>query len=236
MNATIVTVTHPRNAEEMRACALSMRDNLTTHLDWVIITEAENKAAVEAGVPFERVEDMSYDTRLEAIELGYARQNAAKLQAIKLIEHDGMVIFLDDDVTASKEWSEETFLDENNKPIVYYSKTVDYPWMFGQMACIGERCDRRFQLRLPMVMMAETLREIAKSLPAERAMDAWARGNIGVSEFQIMGEVAKRIAGNRETFRNIDISKDHWTIHRGIFHDWQLDRRELRAAIARGEI
>lgn len=236
MIATIVTVTHPPNAMEMRACALTLRDRLTEHLEWIVITEEENKTEVERIVPFERVESMEYDPRLEAIKVGYCRQNAAKLQAIKLIEHDGLVIFMDDDVTCSVDWGVDTFLDDNGKPIVYYLPSENYPWMWGSIACFGRPCPRRWQLKLPMVMTAPTLREICASLPAERAMKAWADGEIGVSEFQIMGEMARKVTGNREAFRNIALAKDHWTIHRGIFHDWQCDRRKLRLAIEAGEV
>lgn len=239
MKTTLVTVTYPENRAELIACVQTMRAKCRERLDWIIITEAAHVAEIASIVPGERVVSMDFDARLEAIPLGYARQNAAKLLAVKLVS-EGMVVFIDDDTTAVKPWGSHTFIDDNGKPVVHYWRTTHFHWMFGQMAVFGRRCDRLFQLRLPLAMTAETLREIAGSRWGHAAMERWKAGDMTVSEFCVMGEASLRIPAcrdaMRETYRNNEIARDHWTIDLGIFHDWQADRRELRAAIARGEL
>lgn len=239
MRMTLITVTHPVNKMELVACVRTMRAKSTEAFKWLIITEAENVAEVAALVPNETVLSMDYDARLQMVPNGYARQNAAKLMASKLVR-DGIVGYVDDDVTAVQSWSPATFLDDNHKPVVYYQRSTHYPWMWGQMAVFNARCDRLFQLRLPLVMTAETLREVAGSRWGNMAMARWLAGDKTVSEFCVMGEASVRLPqcrdANRETYRNWETSRDHWAIDRKIFHDWQCDRRELRAAIIAGDV
>lgn len=231
---TLVLVTHPKNADEMRASVLSFRQNMVEEFALLVITETENAKAVETLLPFETVIPMAeLDGRIEALKNGYSRQMAAKLLAVKAItEKEGFAVFIDDDVLAKDKYNAETFTDENGKPVIFYTREKVYPWMFGQRYVFGAECDRRFQLALPYAQSLVSLRALAESNEiVDRSFRYWST-DTGLSEFQIMGEFELRNDHGADTLRRYESSKTHWTFDKGTFQDWQNNRKYMRIYLA----
>lgn len=230
MKLTLVTVTKPENRLELQACAVALRDNEKgPPNDWLIITERANVREVENIIPFENViamEDLAPETAL--IEDGWLRQQVAKCAAVKAVEHDGFIVFLDDDVMTEKPWDPETFLDANGMVKLYFRPTAAHHFLAGTVIIYGNLVSRQYLIGLPHAQTVSSLTGFLRSVYYERALLRWKAGIRYISEFELMGEFAWREEINSHGFRNQKTARDHWTADLGIFRDWQGGRRELR--------